>query len=372
MKFLRTFSRIFVGIVFIFSGFVKGVDPLGTAYRIEDYFVAYGWEWAMPFSLLLSVGLCTLEFVLGVAMLFNLRLKPLTWVLLPLMIYFTGLTLYDAVFEPVPDCGCFGDALILTNWQTFYKNVVLIVFVFIIFISARKYRNPMPHWLQNTILILFAGGFLGFSVYQYNHLPWLDFRDWKVGADLTPDNTGKLKVYLTYRNTETGEVKEYLSPDYPWDDSVWMSKWEFVDQRIDDSEVVKGHSLSIHDAEGNEVTDFYIDNPDWQFLLVSHSLSEADPEGLNKANDLFAKLSEEGYSFIVVTGSLQEEISRVKQFMHPDLEFYNADDIELKTIIRANPGLILLRDGVVIEKWHHHDIPMFTDLKEKYLRQASD
>ena len=368
MSFLRTFSRLFVGIVFVFSGFVKGVDPLGTAYRIEDYFIAYGWEWAMPLALFLSVGLCALEFVLGVALLFNLRIKPLSWILFPLMIYFTGLTLYDAVYEPVPDCGCFGDAVILTNWQTFYKNVVLIVFVFIIFITARRYYNPMARWLQNTILIFIFGGFIVFSVYQYHHLPWLDFRGYSIGTNLDPENTGETKVYLTYRNMETGELKEYLSPDYPWDDSVWMSKWEFVDQRIDDSEVVKGHNLAIYDAEGNEVTDFYITYPGFQFLLIAHDLTEADQEGLAVANGLYKQLDNAGYSMIVITGSLREEISRVKQYMHPDLEFYNGDDIELKTIIRANPGLVLLKDGVVMDKWHYNDFPDFSELEEEYLK----
>jgi hypothetical protein len=368
MKFLRTFSRFFVGIVFIFSGFVKGVDPLGTAYRIEDYFVAYGWEWAMPFALAISIALCALEFMLGVSLIFNLRIKTLSWILFPLMIYFTGVTLYDAVFEPVPDCGCFGDAIILTNWQTFYKNVVLIVFVFIIFISARNYRNPVPLWLQNITLILVFAGFTGFSIYQYHHLPAVDFRGWRIGKDLVPDNTGKLKIYLKYRNTETGEEKEYLSPNYPWDDSVWMSKWEFIDQRIDDSEVIKGHDLTIHDLDGNEVTDIFISNPEYQFLLISFDLVKADPQGLEKADQLYKQIDEAGYSFIVITGSLSDDISRIKQFMHPNLEFYNGDDIELKTIIRANPGLVLLNDGVVINKWHFNDFPEFEELEKEYFQ----
>lgn len=368
MNFLRTFSRIFVGLVFIFSGFVKGVDPLGTAYRIEDYFIAYGWEWAMPFALVLSIGLCALEFMLGVALLLNYRIKLLSWVLFPLMIFFTGITLYDAVYEPVPDCGCFGDAVILTNWETFYKNVVLIVFVFFIFVTARKFRSPSPQWFQNLSIVLIFAGFAAFSVYQYHHLPAIDFRGWKVGADLVPENQGKLKIFLKYRNIETGEEKEYLSPDYPWDDSVWMSKWEFVDQRVDDSEVVKGHSLTIYDLDGNDVTDIFIANPEYQFLLFSYSLDEADPEGLAKADELYLKIDDAGYSFIVITGSLREEISRVRQFMHPNLEFYNGDDIEIKTIIRSNPGLVLLKDGIVINKWHFNDFPDFSELEEEYLR----
>jgi len=133
MKFIRNFSRLLVGAIFIFSGIVKGVDPLGTAYRIEDYFIAYGIEWAIPLSLFLSVFLCTLEFMLGISLLFNAWVRRTAWLLFPLMIFFTLLTMVDAIWEPVPNCGCFGDAIKLTNLETFYKNVVLIVFTAIIF-----------------------------------------------------------------------------------------------------------------------------------------------------------------------------------------------------------------------------------------------
>jgi uncharacterized membrane protein YphA (DoxX/SURF4 family) len=367
MKFIRTFSRIFIGVVFIFSGFVKGVDPLGTAYRIEDYFIAYGWEWAMPLALFLSIALSTLEFVLGVALTLNLRLKQLSWPLFFLMIFFTLTTLYDALYEPVPDCGCFGDAIKLSNWETFYKNIVLIVLVLVIFRERKRFRNPLSGSVQGVIIALVILGFAGFSVYQYHHLPWLDFRDWKVGRDLVPDNPGEAKIYLKYRNTETGEEREYLSPNYPWDDSVWLSKWEFVDQRIDDSEVKKGHQLAIYDLEGNDVTDFFITNPDYQFLLISYDLATADREALEEAGKLYEKIEDAGYSFIVITGSLEDEISKARKLMHADLEFFNADDIELKTMIRANPGLILLRDGIVIDKWHYNNFPGFEELDESYL-----
>jgi len=366
MKVLRNFSRIFVGIVFIFSGFVKGVDPLGTTYRIEDYFMAYGWEWAMPLALFLSVSFCALEFLLGVALLLNLRIKYLSWILLPLMLWFTGLTLYDALYEPVPDCGCFGDAVTLSNWQTFYKNVVLIIFVLIIFITASRFRSSFSGIFQNVLIIFVIVAFTGFSIYQYHHLPCLDFRAWKVGSDLTPENTGQSKVYLTFQNKSTGEKKEYLSPDYPWQDSIWLAQWEFVDQRIDDSEVIKGHDLVINDLEGNDVTSIYIANTDYQFFLISYSLAEADKDALMEANDLYKQIDNAGYSFIAITGSLGEEIEKVKKVLDTTMEFFNADDIDLKTMIRANPGIILIKDGIVINKWHYNDFPVFQDLNSRY------
>jgi len=350
----------------MFSGFVKGVDPLGTAYKIEDYFIAYGTEWALPIALFLSIALCALEFSLGVSLFFNLRLKLMTWPLLILMIFFTVLTFFDAIYNPVPDCGCFGDAIKLTNWETFYKNLVLLIPVLIIFAYSKKYQPwlmPVPAML--AVLLIFLG-FALFSVYQYRHLPMIDFLGWKTGNDMVPDNPGTPKVYLIYQNKLTGETKEYLSPDYPWNDTVWLKEWEFVNQRIDDSHVIKGHTLSIFDAEGNELTDLFVNNPGYQFLAVSYDLSDGSRKGLEKLDQLYGKVSESGHSFVVLTGSLESEIAIERAGLNPELEFYHADDIELKMMIRANPGLVLLKDGVVMGKWHWRDVPGFEELKERF------
>lgn len=359
-------SRVFVGLVFIFSGFVKGVDPLGTAYKIEDYFIAYGMDWANPLSLLLSIFLCTLEFTLGVAMLLNLRIRQLSWPLVLLMVYFTVLTFFDAIYNPVPDCGCFGDAIVLTNWETFYKNIVLLVPVLVIFAYRKRYNPWLVPGAGNLAVLFIAGIFAVFSIYQYRHLPWIDFLGWKVGTDLVPDNPGQAKVYLTYQNIHTGEKKEYLSPDYPWNDSTWLAEWVFVDQRIDESGVIKGHTLQIFDVEGNDLTAAFINNPGYQFIVAAYSLGYASKKGFTTIDRLFDQVYHDGHSFIIITGSLEDEIMEFRQGLHPDHEFYHADDIELKMMVRANPGLILLKDGIVMGKWHWRDIPEYTELKAKF------
>lgn len=363
MKVFALVSRILVGLVFIFSGFVKGVDPLGTAFKIDDYFIAYGMDWAIPFSLFLSIFLCTLEFTLGVAMLLNLRLKQLSWPILLLMVYFTILTLIDALYNPVPDCGCFGDAIKLTNWETFYKNLVLIVFIGIIF----YYRKRFVPWLTpkagNFAVLILAAGFAYFSYYQYRHLPWIDFLDWKIGKDMVPDDPGQAKIYLTYQHKYTGETKEYLSPHYPWNDSVWIAEWEFLNQRTDESGVMKGHTLQIYDAEGFDLTETFISNPDYQFLVVSYSLKQASEKGFRKMDRLYHDIYHDGYSVIVITGSLEQDIAFWRHDKHPHWDVYHADDIELKMMIRSNPGLILLKEGVVLGKWHWRDLPDYQELK---------
>lgn len=363
---LRNISRILVALVFIFSGFVKGVDPLGTAYRIEDYFIAYGMDWANPLSLFLTIFLCALEFTLGMALLLNLRIKLISWPLWLLMIFFTILTFFDAIYNPVPDCGCFGDALKLTNWETFYKNIVLIILVGIIFFYRKKFHSIFLPRIDHIAIMSIFAGFTIFSVYQYRHLPWIDFLGWKTGTDLVSDNPGEAKIYLTYRNKITGEEKEYLSPDYPWNDSTWVAEWEFADQRIDDSGVIRGHSLKIYDTTGNDFTETFINNPGYQFLVVSYNLGAASRKGFGKIDKLYGDIYHDGHSLIVLTGSLEDEIQSFRQGLHPELEFYQADDVELKMMIRANPGLILLKDGVVLGKWHYRDLPDYIELKEEF------
>jgi uncharacterized membrane protein YphA (DoxX/SURF4 family) len=366
MKILANICRLLVAAVFIFSGFVKGVDPHGFAYRIEDYFIAFGTQWAIPFSLLLSVFMCALEFSIGAALLFNFRLKYVAWPLLLMMVFFFFLTLNDAINNPVPDCGCFGDAIKLTNWQTFYKNVILIVPVLIIFFYRKKYKSIFVPRIDNWALALIFLGFASFSVYQYLHLPWIDFLGWKKGSDMVPDNPGLAKTYLLYRNKASGEQKEYLSPNYPWNDSVWMSQWEFVSQRSDETGVIKGHNLKIFDAQGNDFTETFINNPNYQFLVCSYGLEDASRKGFLKIDRLFGKISQDGVSMVVLTGSLEDEIKYFKEGLHPELEFFNADDTELKMMIRANPGIILLKDGVVINKWNWRDLPDYEELRVKY------
>ena len=371
MKLIRNISRLLVGLVFIFSGTVKGVDPLGTAYRIEDYFIAYGTEWAIPLALFLAVFLCTLEFILGISLVFNAAVRKTSWLLFPLMIFFTLLTLGDAIWEPVPDCGCFGDAIKLTNWVTFYKNMALIVLTAIIFFNRNRFRPPNRFGYSFMVLTLFVVGFVWFSNYNINHLPLLDFREWKVGHDMVPEGGDKAQIYLTYKNIETGEEKEFISSDLPWQDSLWMASWEFVDQRVDDSGVLRAHELIIENASGEDHTEAFIDNPDYQFLLLAWDLEDTDLDAFEKAKALFKEADAAGYSLIVITSSLPEIAGMFKEEMYIDdqLEFYFADDVVLKTMIRANPGLILMKDGIVLKKWHYNDFPEFNDVQEEFMTE---
>lgn len=366
MRTIRTISRLFVGLVFVFSGFVKGVDPMGTMFKIEDYFIAFGTEFAMPVALPLSFLLCAIEFVLGMALIFNIRIRPTIWLTLLMMGCFTIMTFFDAIYSPVPDCGCFGEAIILSNWQTFYKNLLLMVFVLILFAGRKKIHSSFRPAVQNGILGMVTALFLTFSAYCYTHLPVIDFRDWKVGKDMMPDDAGNPIAYLKYKNLQTGAEKEWQAKDLPWDDSLWMASWTFVDQRIDDSHVKKAHDLQIVDPAGNDLTEAYIGNPDYQLLFLSYDLEAASSTALQQMVELYQAADSLGYSCVMLTNALDEQLAAFRVQYPSHLEVYNADDIVLKTMVRSNPGLLLMKDGVVMGKWHYRNFPGVKDLQTQF------
>jgi len=366
MKIVRTLFRIIVGIVFIFSGFVKGIDPLGTVYRMEDYFLAFNMGWANDLALPLTVFLCVVEFILGISLLFNLWIRKTAWILLPMMTYFTILTFFDAFYNLVPDCGCFGDAIKMTNTETFMKNVVLMAMVVPIFLWRNKYRSKMKPAGDILTLILVSVLFTGLNLYCLWHLPVIDFRDWKVGNHINKSSDQAVQFFVTYKNRYTGENKEYLTPNYPWNDSTWLAEWIFVSQRVEDPNE-GSMNLMIEDTLGNDFTRQILDIPDYHLIVVAYNLDQANRKAMQKLQSLYEAASMAGYSFIGLTSTLPEEIVAFTKETGAGFEFYISDDVILKSMIRSNPGLILLRDGVVVKKWHYNDIPDWERVSKNYI-----
>lgn len=353
--------RIVVGLIFIFSSFVKGVDPYGTAYRVEDYLEAYGWYFMVEYALYLGLLVIVAEFLLGVSMLFRLRFKLGALGVLLIMLMFTTITYFDASLNLVPDCGCFGDAVKLSNWETFYKNIVLVLMAIVIFVKRKKTAQATPLWIQNSLLSLIVLGFVGFIYFNFSHLPMVDFRDWKVGNDMNTIGEEKAKVYLTYKNKETGESKEYLSPNYPWNDSVWAANWQFVGQRFDNSAVIKMHNLIIEDSLGNDYTKDLVENPFTQILLIVPDIEKMNETGLKKAFMISQTLGDDEY-FAILTGADFDSADSFFSENMNGIEVYFVDDIELKAMIRSNPGIVVLNNGIIIEKLHYNDFPTKLDL----------
>ncbi len=362
MKIIRIISRVFVGVIFIFSGFVKDIDPLGSTYKFIDYFEAFHLSFlnfiALPLAVLLSTG----ELVIGINLLLGIRMRLTSYALLVFISFFSVLTFFLAIYNPVTDCGCFGDAIILTNWETFWKNIIILVPTFIVFFSRNKF-NPLYlsniEWRMTFIFIL--SGIL-ISVYCYRNLPLLDFRPYKIGANISenmiiPENApaDEYKTLLVYE--KNGVRKEFNTENFPWRDTTW--KWVETRQIL----IKKGYEPRIHDftivtADGYDITDIVLSDPDYSFLLIADDIAKSSIKAFKKVNKIAEScLANNNCSFYCLTSSTDEEISSFMDKVKINFDFYFTDEITLKTIIRSNPGLLLIKEGNIIGKWHYNNLP---------------
>ena len=316
-----------MAVTFILSGFVKAVDPLGTQYKIHDYLAAMGLARYVPDALTLtsSVVLSATEFILGICLLFAIRRRLVSKITLVLMAGMTLLTLWVAIADPVSDCGCFGDALVLTNWQTFWKNIVLLAAA----ILVQRYPLAMPRLIGESnqwIVMNYSAVFIlliiaGRSLYT---LPQFDFRPYHIGADL-----------------KSGWLKMMEGQDSPYS--------EFFIESTDD---------------GEDITEQVLTTGGYTFLLVAPHLEQADDSEFDVLNSIYEYSLDNKYPFYCLTASTRNGITRWQDITGAEYPFCNTDETTLKTIIRANPGLLLLKDGVVIRKWSHNALPTETELSK--------
>ncbi len=365
------FSRLLAGFVFIYSGFVKGIDPLGSAYKFTDYFVAFNLEFLEPLTLALSVALSAAEMLVGVALVAGVLMQVASWALLLFMGFFTLLTFFIALTDPVADCGCFGDAIILTNWETFWKNMVLMVFVIYIFIRRKNFppffTKPSAEWMA---IAGFLAGILLISAWSYTNLPVIDYRPFHIGADIEenmsipPDAPAdEFEITLYYR--KNGEVRAFPVDELPG------PEWEWV--RTESTLISKGYeppitSFFIESVEdGTDYTWDILYDPGYTFILVSYNLDRSNKKNTESIKRLAQWSASNNAGFIGLTASPLFQIEEYTERTGATWDFYHGDEITLKTIIRSNPGLILLKEGTVIGKWHHRNIPDTVGLKENLL-----
>lgn len=343
-----TVCRLLVGALFIFSSFTKGVDPLGTKYKMLDYLAVYGMTWLNDFALIMAILMILAEFIVGICLITKVfpRLAMLGATLL--MMFFTATTLFDALYDLVPDCGCFGTAIKMSNWQTFYKNLVIDSVLIPLIINNKKLENKMSGGTQFAIGCVYALAFLGFEVYNFRHLPVVDFMNWKVGKQLNVETSGDADIYLIYRNKATGETQEFLSPNYPWNDSVWMSEWEFVDQRTEGG--INFLGFSALDESGNDVTESIL-TTEKLLMFTSHDLADVSEKQWAKVKEVTETAEKQGYIVIWVVANEPEFVEQLREQYDFLYEVYYADELEIKPIVRSNPGLVWLDNGLVKNKW---------------------
>lgn len=354
--------RFLLAAVFVFSGFVKAIDPLGTLYKIQDYLEAFGWGGIFPEFLLLafSAMLGMLEFCLGVCLFFGIRRRVVPRLLLLIMLVMTPLTWWLAVRNPISDCGCFGDALVLTNWETFWKNVVLLIAAISVFKWRKKISpliTPRLDWVVSIYAFLYIASMV---VYCMHELPVFDFRPYHVGSDIRskmeiPEGEEPTIYETTFILQKDGAEKEFTLENYP------DSTWTFVDSKT--SVKKKGYEPEISDfsvlgyEDGIDITDEILDEEGYTFLLVSHQLDRADDGSVDLINELYDYCLLYDYKFICLTSSPDGDIENWKDRTGAEYPFGLVDNITLKTIVRSNPGLVLLEKGKVVNKWSANNLP---------------
>jgi uncharacterized membrane protein YphA (DoxX/SURF4 family) len=421
MKFILHICRLIVGNLFIFSGIVKVNDPLGFSYKLEEYFHEFGmhWEWLGEMLVPLAAILCIVEIILGIAVLVGYRMQIVSWLLLLMIIFFTILTFASAVFEIVRSCGCFGDAIPLTPWESFMKDVVLLILIIVLFIkrnAIEPFTKPTWDWvyliisaaamlmlslmldwfapLIFTVVALGIGvalkygidrfkaalaavgvsllGSVFMAVWAVEHLPFKDFRPYAVGKNLPQQMTlpedAQPPVYenlLTYRNKNTGEVKTMNTKEYTqskiWEDKSW--EWENTESKlIKEGDVAKITDLSIINHTGEDITDQVL-NMQRVLWIIAYDLDLSDTEAWEEVNRLAREAKQKGITVMGLSSAGEARKNRTIEKYGLEFDFMITDGIVLKTIVRSNPGVVYLENGTVKGKWHANDVPQVSELK---------
>ena len=376
MKSIRIFSRVLIGLVFIFSGYVKAIDPIGSQLIFIADFQAFHLEFLSPFALIIGILLSTAELLLGFCLLMGLRMKLTAWATAAFMGFFTIFTFILAVFNPVSDCGCFGEAIKMSNWATFYKNIVIDIFVVIVFWQRNNYR-PLStcrnELITGTAFALFT---VLLSVYCLRHLPLIDFLPYKVGVNIQqameiPEDAPSDVYETTLIYEKEGKQQSFTLEDYPRDTS-----WRFVDSK----------SVLKQKGYTPPIADFSIISRDWMYItdsilnlqgyLFIVTLPHADAAALGRIEKINAiydcVLDNECVHFIGLSGSDESHVMQFIEQANARYPIYFTDEKPLKSMVRSNPGLMLLYNGTIIAKWSHVDVPSIKKLEKKYLSKNPD
>jgi len=367
MKFLAQLSRILVGVLFIISGFIKANDPLGFSYKLDEYFGVFGTTWLTPISLWLAIFICAFEIGLGIALLLGAMMRFTAWSMLLMIVFFTFLTFYSWHFDVVKDCGCFGDALHLTPFQSFMKDIILLVLILLIF-AYRNHIRPLFGGKFSSMLAYagFIGSFL-FSIYCYRHLPVIDFRPYAIGKSIPegmqlPPGAVTDSVVMVFVYEKDGVTHELGMNELSRIDETW----KFVDRKdkvIREGDKPPIHDFSITTSDGTDITGDILSRGN-VFLLVAYDISKSDKGVQNKINDFVAKCQEYDIEFIGLTSSAPSEVEQFTKEHGSKFQYYFTDATTLKTMIRSNPGLMLLHAGTVGAMWHYHDFPTYEEAKK--------
>jgi len=380
-NYLLGFCRTFTGLLFIFSGFIKANDPTGFGYKLQEYFEVFHLTAFNEYATAIAVVICGFEILLGALLLFGVYANLVAWGLLLLILFFTFLTFYSAFFEVVTSCGCFGDAIPLTPWQSFSKDLVLLALILIIFFYRKQIRSIIKgSGNQFVVTLITAVVSLGIGVYTVNYLPFIDFLPYKIGNNLPslmvlPEGkeADVFEQLYTMKNKKTGETKKvndkvYMA-DKLWEDESWEIIGEPESRLVKKGYDIPISDLLITDADGADHTQEIIANPYYNVIIVAKDLSSTNIDALQKINQTVTQMTKDynGLRVVLLTASASKDAQYLSDKMQLIAEIYYADLIPLKSMVRANPGVILLKGGNVMGKWHYNNFPDAKTIEDNFL-----
>lgn len=378
-KILLPFSRWFVGLLFIFSGLIKANDPLGFGYKLQEYFEVFHLNFLNDWATGIAILLCVLEIVLGALLLFGFWRNQVVKGLLALIVFFTFLTFVSAAFKVVTSCGCFGDAIPLTPWQSFGKDLILLVFIVYLYIHREKI-NPITS-NEKTQAVSFAVvtfASLSFGIFTYNYLPIVDFLPYKIGASIPesmkiPEGAPLDEFLIMYqlKHKKTGETKSMSDKEYMaqevWKDENWEVVGEPEKELLKKGYEAKIKDLIISDGSGTDYTNELVENPFYNLIVVAYNLNDVNEEAVARTNALALNAVEQfNIRTVLLTSNSAQDAAAFSKKMKLFMEIFYADAVPLKSMVRANPGVLLLKNGVIINKWHYHNLPSFDELSKTY------
>lgn len=372
-------TRVIVGLLFIFSGLIKANDPMGFGYKLQEYFEVFHIAFLHDYATGLAIFLCTLEIILGALLLLGLWSVRVAWGLLLIIIFFTFLTFYSAFFKVVTSCGCFGDAIPLTPWQSFGKDLVLLAMILLIFIEKDQIQPLIKkESAQKFVAYLVIAASLGFGLYTTNFLPILDFLPYKVGNNIpelmrVPPGAPQDEYEITYtlKNKQSSATqkmtdKEYLKTEI-WKDKNWEIIGEPESKLIKKGFDLKIKDLKITDSQGTDYNAELLENPFYNLVIVAYDLSKADQQAIGDLNALAINAAENfNIRTVFLTSNSVQDAELFSKRNKLVMELFFADAIPLKSMVRSNPGLMLLKGGTVVNKWHYNNLPSYEALASEY------
>lgn len=396
MKALLFICRILTAFLFIFSGIVKANDPIGFSFKLDEYWEMFGIDWMKPYSLFTSIMVSSLEVALGIITLLGIRMKLTSWFLLLMMLFFTFLktsTVFNNYFIDHPessfttsitnllslevdklyymkDCGCFGDAIKFEPWQSLLIDIASLIPIIVLFVYRKKIQSSISGTKGDVAGSLSIVASFAFTLYCYWHLPVVDFRPFKIGSNLPEQMVGipdSVKFSYVLKHKTSGETKEF--EQFP---ENYQEQWDYLEAK----QIIlkKGVEAPIHDffvsnyETGEDITDSLLHNPNYSFWVIVYDVKKASHKADEEINALVQACEKNAIQIIGISASIDTEVNEYRHEVQAMFPFYWCDATPLKTMIRSNPGLMLLKNGVVINMWHYNDIPSYSEVEEKYFK----